>query len=60
MPWDISMGDYNISPTLFPEGLEKTVDMIKAAGMKPGIWFEIDNIVCCKCFACHPRLCRVW
>lgn len=44
VPWDISMGDYNISPTLFPEGLEKTVDMIKEAGMKPGIWFEIDNI----------------
>lgn len=44
VPWDISMGDYNISPTLFPEGLKKTVDMIKAAGMKPGIWFEIDNI----------------
>lgn len=44
IPWDISMGDYNVSPTLFPEGLEKTVEMIKDAGMKPGIWFEIDNI----------------
>lgn len=44
IPWDISMGDYNISPTLFPEGLEKTVALIKENGMKPGIWFEIDNI----------------
>lgn len=44
IPWDISMGDYNVSPTLFPEGLEKTVDLIKENGMKPGIWFEIDNI----------------
>ncbi len=44
VPWDISMGDYNVSPTLFPEGLQKTVDLIKEAGMKPGIWFEIDNI----------------
>lgn len=44
IPWDISMGDYNVSPTLFPEGLEKTVEVIKNAGMKPGIWFEIDNI----------------
>lgn len=43
-PWDISMGDYNVSPTLFPEGLEKTVCAIKEAGMKPGIWFEIDNV----------------
>ncbi len=44
VPWDISMGDYNVSPTLFPEGLDKTVEMIKNAGMKPGIWFEIDNV----------------
>jgi len=44
VPWDISMGDYNISSTLFPEGLEKTVELIKSHGMKPGIWFEIDNI----------------
>ena len=44
VPWDISMGDYNVSPTLFPEGLEKTVGLIRDAGMKPGIWFEIDNV----------------
>ncbi len=44
VPWDISMGDYNVSPALFPEGLQKTVDVIRDAGMKPGIWFEIDNI----------------
>ncbi len=44
VPWDISMGDYNISPTLFPEGLDKTVGKIKENGMKPGIWFEIDNV----------------
>ena len=44
VPWDISMGDYNVSPTLFPEGLEKTVQLIKENNMKPGIWFEIDNV----------------
>jgi len=44
IPWDISMGDYNISPTLFKDGLKKTVDLINDAGMKAGIWFEIDNI----------------
>lgn len=44
VPWDISMGDYNVSPTLFPEGLEKTVELIKEANLRPGIWFEIDNI----------------
>jgi Alpha-galactosidase len=44
VPWDISMGDYNISETLFPDGLEKTVEVIKNAGLKPGIWFEIENV----------------
>lgn len=44
IPWDVAMGDYRISGELFPEGLQKTVDYIKAHGMKPGIWFEIDNV----------------
>ena len=44
VPWDRSMGDYDISKELFPEGLDKTVAAIKDAGMKPGIWFEIDNV----------------
>lgn len=44
VPWHVSMGDYEVSEDLFPDGLRKTVDLIKANGMKPGIWFEIDNI----------------
>lgn len=44
VPWDISMGDYEPSATLFKEGLQKTVDAIRAEGLKPGIWFEIDNV----------------
>ncbi|MCD7819702.1 MAG: alpha-galactosidase [Lachnospiraceae bacterium] len=44
VPWDISMGDYCVSKTLFPEGLEKTVQAIREAGLKPGIWFEIENV----------------
>ena len=44
IPWYSSMGDYNVSHDLFPEGLERTVAAIKAAGMKPGIWFEIENV----------------
>lgn len=44
IPWDRVMGDYDISSTLFPEGLDKTVGRIKEAGMVPGIWFEIDNV----------------
>ncbi len=44
IPWDISMGDYRISDDLFPLGMEQTVKKIADAGMKPGIWFEIDNV----------------
>ena len=44
VPWDISMGDYEVSETLFPDGLEKTVSAIKSAGMIPGLWFEIENV----------------
>ncbi len=44
VPWDIAMGDYCVSKELFPEGLAKTVEAIKACGMKAGIWFEIDNV----------------
>lgn len=46
VPWGDSMGDYQPSGTLFPNGLDKTVTVIREAGMKPGIWFEIDNVGC--------------
>lgn len=42
--WDISMGDYVPSATLFPQGLEQTVEAIHREGMKAGIWFEIENV----------------
>lgn len=44
IPWDVAMGDYHVSGELFPEGLDKTVGAIKSYGLKPGIWFEIDNV----------------
>ncbi len=42
--WENNMGDWNVSADLFPNGMEKTVDAIKAAGMKPGIWFEAEVV----------------
>ncbi|MDE7312938.1 MAG: alpha-galactosidase [Eubacterium sp.] len=44
VPWDISMGDYEVSQALFPQGLKQTTDKIRAAGMIPGIWFEFENV----------------
>ncbi len=46
VPWDIAMGDYKVSEELFPDGLQKTTDLIRENGMRPGIWFEIDNVGC--------------
>lgn len=46
VPWDISMGDYIPSATLFPEGMDKTVEAIQKENMKAGIWFEIENVGC--------------
>ncbi|MCR4850934.1 MAG: alpha-galactosidase [Lachnospiraceae bacterium] len=42
--WGDGMGDYIPSDKLFPEGIKHTADTIRAAGLKPGIWFEIDNV----------------
>ncbi|MCH5212079.1 MAG: alpha-galactosidase [Oscillospiraceae bacterium] len=44
--WDISMGDYIPSESLFPEGIDTTVKLIKSHGMRPGIWFEFENVGC--------------
>ncbi|MGL6201674.1 MAG: glycoside hydrolase family 36 protein [Lachnospiraceae bacterium] len=44
IPWDIAMGDYDESPELFPEGIKKTAQKIRAGGMIPGIWFEIETV----------------
>ena len=37
------MGDYVVSKELFPEGLEKTTQAIRDAGLIPGIWFEFET-----------------
>lgn len=44
VPWDVSMGDYEVSKELFPDGLEQTTKAIREHGLRPGIWFEIENV----------------
>ena len=41
--WD-TIGDWNVSKILFPEGLKPVNDMIKSYGLIPGIWFEMENV----------------
>ncbi len=43
-PWDISMGDYIPSKTLFPHGIGETARLIRSRGMRAGIWFEIETV----------------
>lgn len=44
IPWDTSMGDYEVSRQRFPDGLEETARRIREAGMVPGIWFEPEAL----------------
>ena len=42
--WQDNMGDWKVAPDLFPNGIKSTVDKINAAGMKAGIWFELEVV----------------
>lgn len=44
--WDAHAGSWDISPFLFPQGLDATLDYIRACGMQPGIWFEMESVGC--------------
>lgn len=41
--WSNCGGDWTVNPALFPQGLKATADAVRAAGMKPGIWFEPET-----------------
>jgi alpha-galactosidase len=43
--WYDRAGDWNPRAERFPEGIEKTVRMIRDSGLIPGIWFEYE---CCE------------
>ncbi|MEH7414477.1 glycoside hydrolase family 36 protein [Neobacillus drentensis] len=40
--WGNIMGDWEVSTSDFPEGLDKTIDHIRECGLIPGIWFEME------------------
>lgn len=41
--WYETNGDWEVSPDLFPHGLDTVVEKIHAAGIKAGIWFEPET-----------------
>ena len=40
--WCNAIGDWRESRALFPEGISSVSDAIRAAGKRPGIWFEFE------------------
>ncbi len=42
--WGGSHGDWIPSTTLFPDGLKATADAIRAAGLVPGLWYEMETV----------------
>ena len=42
--WQDNMGDWRVAKDLFPNGLKTVVDRINKAGMKAGIWFELEVV----------------
>ncbi|RYD22603.1 MAG: alpha-galactosidase, partial [Verrucomicrobiaceae bacterium] len=42
--WSSGHGDWNPSPDLFPNGLKATADAIRARGLVPGLWFEMETV----------------
>lgn len=42
--WWATIGDWNESKELFPNGIKELCDMIKSYGLIPGIWFEFEKV----------------
>lgn len=42
--WWATIGDWNESKELFPNGIKEIADLIKSYGLIPGIWFEFEKV----------------
>lgn len=42
--WWATIGDWNESKELFPNGIKEVADLIKSYGLIPGIWFEFEKV----------------
>ena len=42
--WNETTGDWVVSEKSFPHGLKAAADQIRACGMKPGLWFEMETV----------------
>lgn len=42
--WDSAQGEWIPNATMYPQGLRATADAIRARGLIPGIWFEMEVV----------------
>lgn len=42
--WDSAQGDWIPNAAMYPQGLRATADAIRACGLIPGIWFEMEVV----------------
>jgi len=42
--WDNGHGDWRPNPRLFPQGLAAAANAIRAQGLIPGLWFEMETV----------------
>lgn len=40
--WGTTIGDWDPSPELFPNGIGEATEMIRSYGLIPGLWFEME------------------
>ena len=44
--WDQAQGDWLPNAAMYPQGIRATADIIRAHGMIPGLWFEMEVVGC--------------
>jgi len=42
--WSSAQGDWQPNAAMYPQGLRATADAIRACGLVPGLWFELEVI----------------
>jgi alpha-galactosidase len=42
--WDTAQGEWRPNPAMYPRGIRATADAIRACGLIPGIWFEMEIV----------------
>jgi alpha-galactosidase len=42
--WDTAQGEWEPNAAMYPRGLRATADAIRACGLIPGIWFEMEVV----------------